>query len=130
MAQRPPPLWQPVRQLPFVAALIDDLSQAAEKQHQTLRNGGDGTRDLDEYALRQIIDVFSREREDLPVFDEQLQRWLALDITEAQEDEIERLRTRLDRLRNVVPSILTLAEDLKSKLIKDLSQRHRTYYTY
>ena len=130
MAQRPPPLWQPVRQLPFVAALIDDLSQAAEKQHQALRNGGDGTRNLDEYALRQIIDVFSREREDLPVFDEQLQRWLALDLTEAQEDEIERLRTRLDRLRNVVPSIVTLAEDLKSKLIKDLSQRRRTYYTF
>ena len=130
MAQRPPPLWQPVRQLAFVAALIDDLSQAAEKQYQALRAGGDETRDLDEYALRQIIDVFSREREDLPVFYEQLQRWLALDLTAAQEHEIERLRTQLDRLRNVVPSIVTLAEELKSKLIKDLSQRRRTYYTF
>jgi len=130
MAQRPPPLWQPVRQLPFVAALIDDLSQAAEKQYQALRRARDGTYDLDEYSLRQIVDVFSRERDDLPVFDEQLQRWLALGLTEAQEDEIGRLGAQLDRLREVVPSILDMAEELKSKIIRDLSQRRRTHYSY
>jgi hypothetical protein len=129
MAQRPPPLWQPVRQLPFVAALIDDLSQAAETQFLALRRARDGTDEPDEYELRQIVDVFSREREDLPVFDEQLQRWLELDLTETQEHEIQRLRARLDRLRELVPSILAMAEELKSRVISNLSQRRRTRYT-
>ncbi len=128
MAQRPPPLWQPVRQLPFVAALIDDLSQTAEKQYQTLRRAGDGTHELDEYALRQIVDLFSRERDDLPVFEEQLQRWLALDLSETQEHEIRRLRGRLDRLGELVPAILAMAEELKSSIIRDLSLRRRTHY--
>ena len=130
MAQRPAPLWQPVRQLPFVAALIDDLSHAAEKQHQALQRARDGTNVLDEYALRQIVDVYSRQREDLSVFGEQLQRWLALDLSETQEDEIQRLSSRLNRLHEVVPAILTMAEELKSKIIRDLAQKHRTPYTF
>ncbi len=130
MAQRPPPVWQPVRQLPFVAALIDDLSHAAEQQYEALRRAQDGTHELDEYALRQVVDVYSRERVDLPVFDEQLQRWRDLELTESQQDEILRLTSRLDRLRQVVPEILTMADALKSRIIRNLSEKRRTHYTF
>lgn len=81
MTQHLHPNWQPITQLPLIASLIDGRLESAAEQYQTLQPARTRPHVLDDYTVGRVITVFTTQRDDLWLFEEQLRRWQAQDLT-------------------------------------------------
>ncbi len=120
MTHQPPPNWQPITQLPLIATVIDGMLEAAEEQAQTLQQARPKPYVLDDDTVGRVIAVFTTQQDDLWLFEEQLRRWEAQELTDVQRREIGRLTSQLGQLREVIAAILALADELKSGTIEQV----------
>jgi len=72
---------------------------------------------LDNATVERVVRVFTEEAELLAVYGEQLDRWRSGSLTDAQRQEVERLRGQLAHNRDVAAAILSLADQLKKTTI-------------
>ena len=112
------PNWQPIGQVSRIAHHIDGMLESAEEQYETLQLARPKPHVLDDYTVGRVIEVFTVQRDDLWLFDEQLRRWEAGQLTAAQGKEVERLVSQMKRLREVITAILALADELKERTIE------------
>ena len=120
MTQQPTPTWQPITQLPLIGSLIDGMLESAEEQDRTLEQARPMPHVLDDYTVQRVIGVYTTQRDDLWLFEEQLRRWAAESLTAAQRQEVTRLTGQVARLRQVITAILTLADELKRGTIEQV----------
>lgn len=73
--------------------------------------------------MQRVIQVYTNQKKDVPLFTEQLRRWQAGDITNAQCEEIEHLTGQMSRLQEVIDAILTLADELKQGTIEKMMSK-------
>ena len=118
MTHQPPPNWQPITHLPLIAAVIDGMLESAEEQAQTLQQARLKPHVLDDYTVGRVITVFTTQQDDLWLFEEQLWRWEAQELTGVHRCEVGRLTSQLGQLRQVIAAILALADELKSGTIE------------
>src|SRR5438270_12331711 len=95
----PQPTWQPIARLPKIATHIDGMLESAEENYGNLQEAKPKPHVLDDYTVGRVIKVFTAQRGDLWLFDEQLQRWKDGKLTTAQQTEVERLQGQMKRLR-------------------------------
>lgn len=112
MADQPTPHWQPIAQLPLIASLIDGALDDAEEQDATLQEAKPKPHVLDDDTVGRVVKVYTEQHEDLWLYEEQLRRWHAGTLTDAQRREVERLTGQLRRLRARIDAILALADEL------------------
>src|SRR5207253_1891977 len=112
-SSQPTPHWRPVAQMPLIATAIDGMLEGADEQYQTLQPARSRPYVLDDATVGRLIKVFTEQRDMLWVFEEQLHRWEAEDLTDAQRREVRRLRGQLERLRQVIAAILELADEFE-----------------
>ncbi len=112
MAQGPTPQWQPIGKLPVIAYAIDGMLESAEEQYPTLEEAWPTPHVLDDYTVGRVVKVYTEQRDDLWLYEEQLRRWSAQALTAAQRREVERLTGQLGRLRAVIDKTLALADEL------------------
>lgn len=103
------PNWQPVEALPFIAGMLDDQLQTARQQVGNLEQCRHRPDVLDSATVSRLQAVFGEQIDLLPVFREQLVRWLELSLDEHQRLEINRLNAVLDQLKDAIERILLLA---------------------
>lgn len=120
MPQPPPPQWQPIRQLALIASHIDGMLEAAQEQYETLQPARAKPHVLDNYTVGRVIDVFTVQKNDLWLFEEQLKRWMAQSLTPRQRTEVQRLTSQMAKLRQVISDILALADELKQGTIEQV----------
>jgi len=118
MATKDTPNWQPIARLPLIAPHIDGMLADATEQYETLQEARPKPFVLDNYTVGRVIEVFTVQRDDLWVFDEQLRRWQAEKLTTTQGKEVARLVNQMKRLREVITAILALADELKERTIE------------
>lgn len=118
--QQPTPEWQSVSRLPLLAQHIDGWLTAVEVQYSSLQGARERPSVLDDFTVSRVIQVFTTQRDDLWLFEEQLRRWQAEPLTEAQRHEVERLTGQMQRVRTRITDVLTLAEELKPQTIERL----------
>jgi len=75
---------------------------------------------LDDYTVSHVIEVYTEQRDDLWLYEEQLRRWSAQTLTADQRREVERLTDQLGRLRAVIDTILALMDELKGGTIEQM----------
>src|SRR5712692_3809945 len=80
-AQSPSPQWQPIERVGLIASHVDGMLEAAEEQYESLQLARPKPHILDEYTVGRVIEVFTVQRDDLWLFDEQLRRWKAGRLT-------------------------------------------------
>ncbi len=112
------PKFQPITQLSLIARHIDGMVRSANKQYGTLLEARPKPYVLDEYTVGRVIDVFTTQQNDVWLFDEQLRRWKAGTLTDKQRGEVERPVEQMAKLRQVIDSILNLADELKEGTIE------------
>ena len=112
------PQWQPIERVALIAHHIDGMLESAEEQYETLQLARPKPHVLDDYTVGRVIQVYTVQRDDLWLFDEQLRRWEAGQLTAAQGKEVERLVSQMKRLREVITAILALADELKEHTIE------------
>jgi hypothetical protein len=94
------------------------MLEAAEEQYGNLQQAQSRPYVLDNYTVGRVIKVFTDQQNDLPLFDEQLQRWKTSAISEAQREEVERLAGQMAKLHQVIEQILVLAKELSAGTIE------------
>jgi len=120
MAQGPTPQGQPIGKLPVIAYAIDGMLGSAEEQYPTLEEARPQPHMLDDYTVGRVVEVYTEQRNDLWLYEEQLRRWSAQALTAAQRREVERLTGQLGRLRAVIDKILALMDELKGGTIEKM----------
>ena len=120
MPQQPTPQWQPISQLALIASHIDGMLEAAQEQYQTLQPARAKPHVLDDYTVGRVTEVFTAQKNDLWLFDEQLKRWAAQSLTPRQRTEVQRLTGQMATLRQVITDILALADELKKGTIEQV----------
>jgi len=114
---QPKPQWQPIEALAIVAAHIDGMLQADREQYETLLQAKPKPHVLDDYTVNRVIAAFTTQRNDFGLFDQQLQRWAALPLSDQQRREVERLVEQMRLLRENNEQVLTLARELSKGTI-------------
>ncbi len=121
--ERPTPQWQPIDKLPVIADAIDGMLESAEEQYPTLEEARPRPSMLDDYTVGRVVGVYTEQRDDLWLYEEQLRRWHAGTLTEAQRREVERLTGQLGRLRAVIDKTLALMDELKGGTIEKMMSK-------
>ena len=103
------PNWQPIEAMAFIAGMLDDQLQSLHKQVGNLEQCRHRPGVLDGETVNRLQAVFGEQRDSLPVFREQLVRWLELPLDEHQRLEINRLNAVLDQMKAAIERILSLA---------------------
>ncbi len=111
MIEQPPPSWQPLSQLPHVAALLDSLWEVAEQQRALLEEVRRQPYALTADTVEGVVEVVTALHGRVRMVADQLQRWETQDPTATERREIARAAARLERLRQVGSAILALADD-------------------
>jgi hypothetical protein len=70
------------------------------------------------FTVNRVIKAFTDAKNDLPLFDEQIRRWGAEKVTDAQRQEIIRLKAQMVKLHRVVENVLALASELSKGTIE------------
>jgi hypothetical protein len=112
------PHWQPISMLPTLATHIDGMLEAAQEQYETLQLARAKPHVLDNYTVNRVIEVFTVQKNDLWLFNEQLSRWQGGTLSTDQSQEVERLIKQMQRLHEVITDILTLADELAKGTIE------------
>ena len=103
------PNWQPIEALPFIAGMLDDQLQSLHKQVGNLEQCRHRPGVLDRETVSRLQAVFGEQQDSLPLFREQLVRWLDLPLDENQRLEINRLNAVLDQMKDALERILRMA---------------------
>jgi len=101
----------------MIAAHIDGMLQADREQYETLLEAKPKPHVLDDSTVNRVIAAFTTQRNDFGLFDQQLQRWAALPLSDQQRHEVERLVEQMRLLRENNEQVLTLARELSTGTI-------------
>ena len=110
---QPEPTWQPLSQLPLIAYAIDGMTDSAEEQLTNLQEAETRPHVLDDATVDRLIRVYTEQKDDLWLYEEQLARWRTQTPTAAQRAEIDRLDRRLTRLRTLIDDLLARGQQLR-----------------
>ncbi len=111
------PHWQPVTMLPTLAIHIDGMLEADLEQYETLLEARSKPYVLDDFTVNRVKSVFTEQRNDFGLFDEQLRRWQAETLTDGQRAEVTRLVEQMRKLRENNTNVLALADELSKGTI-------------
>ena len=121
MAARHQPQWQPLSMLSTFGPHIDGMLEADQEQYATLLEAKPKPHVLDTATVDRVISVFTTQRDDLALFDEQLRRWgIEPKLTTEQRAEITRLKKQMAALRQVNTDMLKLAGELRTGTINTI----------
>jgi hypothetical protein len=112
------PHWHPIAMLGTIARHIDGMVEADQEQLTTLQEARTRPYVLDDDTVSRVKRAFTTQREDFWVFEEQLRRWQAGQLTAQQSAEVTRLRGQMAKLRQINSDVLTLAEELSKGTIE------------
>ena len=117
------PQWQPISQNAIIASHIDVVLEAAQEHYQTLQPARAKPHVLDDYTVKRVIEVFTVQKNDLWLFNEQVKRWTVQPLTPGQRTEVQRLTGQMVKLRQVIADILALADELKQGTIEQVMSK-------
>ena len=117
------PRWRPISDLPVVASILDSMLHDDEGQYRTLCECRPKPYVLDDHTVGRVIQVFTQQKADLPLYQQQLSHWMEGDLPASQKREVERLQDCVAKLRELAESILSLAEELKQGTIESVLRK-------
>jgi len=118
MTEQQTPTWQPSGKVFLVGTMIDGMLENARDQYATLQEARLRPHVLDDHTVARIVEVYTAQRDDLWLWDEQLRRWTDASLNGIRRREVERLQGQMAALHDVVDDILALADELAAGTIE------------
>ena len=125
---RPQPQWQPIGMLPTLGQHIDGMLEADIEQYETLLEARGKPYVLDDFTVSRVKQVFTRQRNDFGLFEEQLKRWQSGPLTETQGRQVARLVEQMRKMRENNTKVLELAEELSKGTIEKQMAKSDEHY--
>ena len=124
MNNKPQPNWQPIKNMPMIANLIDSQLSDAKEQYTTFLEARNKPHVLNDSIVQRTIKVYTEQLDFTQVFEKQLLKW------EKEEYLIPIIRTELCRLQaqvkysyKTLKDIIALAEELKMGTIEKVMEK-------
>ena len=114
------PIWHPISKLSLIAYAIDGELEAVEENTISLKESLNRPYSLDNALVARVIRVYTEQRDDIWLYEEQLRRWKELSLTPNQQKEVNRLSSQVEKLKKLLDGILSLADELKQNTIETL----------
>lgn len=109
--------WQPLSRLPLIAELIDGGVTDAEIQEQLLVEGAEKPHVFDDELIKRIKKVHTEKLEFVDLYLQQIERWKTETLTMDEHFELTRLVKQCERMKDLVASILALADEIGKQTI-------------
>lgn len=109
--------WQPLSSLPLIAQLIDEGVADAETQEALLEEGKERPHVFDDDMIRRIKKVHTEKLEFIDIYLQQIERWKKETLTVDEHFELTRLSRQCECMKELVTSILALAEEIGKQTI-------------
>lgn len=124
MNNKSQPNWQPIKNMPMIANLIDSQLTDAKEQYTTLLEARNKPHVLNDSIVQRTIKVYTEQLDFTQVFEKQLLKW------EKEEYLIPILKTELCRLQaqvkhsyKILKNIIALAEELEMGTIEKVMEK-------
>ena len=112
------PNWQPISFLPNIAEMIDGMLEAVIENQKLLGKAEPAS--LDKATVSRVMRVYTTQRDDLWLYEQQLAVWEEPPPPPAQMLEIDRLKKQLGELKSGLEEILAMKSDLEKMTIEHL----------
>jgi len=117
------PNWQPISALPMVAFIVDEMLNETQEQYRNLLETRDKPHVLDDHIVDRVLSVYAAQLDDAALFDEQLSRWRNGKMSSDQRQEVERLTSQVEKLRQICQEVLSLAAELREGTINRILEK-------
>lgn len=126
MSQNDPITWQPISELSFIGSCIDGMLESLEENLENLKAAKERHGSMDDATVSRVIKVYTGQRDDLWLYEEQISRWKSAGPTETQKAELSRLSRQLERLRAGLDLALAIADVMKELTIEKILAKDDT----
>jgi len=118
MPHKAPVNWQPIRQMPFIARMIDDALDDTRKQLETLAEARVRPHVLDDATIDRVEQVHTEQLQFVNIYAQQISRWRTEKPSKDQTRELDRMEAQNGHLRAATTNILALAGELRRGTIE------------
>jgi transketolase N-terminal domain/subunit len=118
MPHKEPVNWQPIRQMPFIARMIDDALDGTRVQLETLAEARVRPHVLDDATIDRVEQVHTEQLQFVDIYAQQISRWRTKKPSDDQTRELDRMEAQNGHLRTATTNILALAGELRKGTIE------------
>ena len=118
MPHNDPVNWQPIREMPLIASMIDGALDDTREHLKTLAEARTQPHVLDDAILDRTERVHGEQLEFVGIYAQQISRWRAEKPSKDQMRELDRMEAQNGQLRAVTEGVLALAGELRKGTIE------------
>jgi len=118
MPYEDPVNWQPIRQMPLIARMIDDALDDTREHLKTLSEARVRPHVLDDATLDRIEQVHTEQLQFVDIYAQQISRWRTEKPSTDQTRELDRMEAQNGHLRAATADVLALARELRKGTIE------------
>ena len=118
MPHKDPVNWQPIREMPLIARMIDDALNDTCEHMKTLAEAQTRPHVLDDATLNQVEQVHNEQLQFVDIYAQQISRWRTEKPPADQTRELDRMEAQNQQLRAVTADVLALASELRKGTIE------------
>ena len=112
--------WQPLSMIPLFLKMVDGMLESAQEQLGNLQQAKHKPHVLDDEIIQRLLKLYPEQKEDIPYYLEQCQRWKNETTNPDQIKNIVIIENKLNELKQVNQQILSLVDYCKDRTINKI----------
>lgn len=118
MPHEDPVNWQPIREMPLIARMIDGALDDTREHLKTLAEARVRPHVLDDATIDRVERVHAEQLEFVDIYAQQISRWRTEKPSKDQTRELDRMEAQNEQLRAATADVLALAAELRKETIE------------
>jgi len=112
--------WQPLSMIPLFLKMVGGMLESAQEQLGNLQQAKHKPHVLDDEIIQRLLKLYPEQKEDIPYYLEQCQRWKNETTNPDQIKNIVIIENKLNELKQVNQQILSLVDYCKDRTINKI----------
>jgi len=117
MPHNDPVNWQPIREMPLIACMIDGALDDTREHLETLSEARVRLHVLDDATIDRVEQIHAEQLQFIDIYAQQISRWRAENPSKDQTRELDRMEAQNGHLRAATADVLALASKLRRLLL-------------
>ncbi len=118
MPHEDPVNWQPIREMPLIARMIDGALDDTREHLKTVAEARLRPHVLDDSTINRVERVHAEQMEFVDIYGQQISRWRTGKPSADQTRELDRMEAQNQQLRAATADVLALAAELRQGTIE------------
>ena len=118
MPRKDPVNWQPIREMPLIARMIDGALDDTREHLETLAEARLRPHVLDDATIDRVEQVHAEQMQFVDIYAQQISRWRTEKPSADQTRELDRMEAQNQKLHAATADVLSLASELRKGTIE------------